>query len=162
MGEPKHAGGRPTKFNLRRLREAKTLYRLGATDRDVADYFGVSHQTIATWKLQHPQFLDAQKEKDKADGEVVRSLYERARGYSHPDVVITNYKGEITITNIVKHYPPDTTACIFWLKNRQRDRWRDRTELTGANGSALLQIPSEIIAAAAAIARGVQIPSDRS
>ena len=36
--------------------------------------------------------------------------------------------GQIVITPTIKHYPPDTTAGIFWLKNRQRDKWRDKPE----------------------------------
>jgi hypothetical protein len=34
-----------------------------------------------------------------------------------------------SLTRLTKHYPPDTTACIFWLKNRKPREWRNRTEL---------------------------------
>lgn len=39
----------------------------------------------------------------------------------------------------LKYYPPDTTAAIFWLKNRQKDKWRDKVdhELTGKDGGAI-------------------------
>jgi hypothetical protein len=37
------------------------------------------------------------------------------------------FEGEIITTKLTKHYPPDTTAAIFWLKNRQPGKWRDKT-----------------------------------
>jgi len=40
---------------------------------------------------------------------------------------VSQYKGSVTVTPFEKHYPPDTTACIFWLKNRKQER-RDRAE----------------------------------
>jgi hypothetical protein len=33
------------------------------------------------------------------------------------------------IVPYTEHYPPDTTACIFWPKNRRRDKWRDKHEI---------------------------------
>ena len=56
----------------------------------------------------------------------MRSLYERAVGYSHDDVHITAYEGNPIITPITKHYAPETKAAIFWLKNRMPDDWRDQ------------------------------------
>lgn len=64
-----------------------------------------------------------------ANAKVAESLFKRATGYSHPDTHISNHKGNITQTAIVKHYPPDTVAAIFWLKNRQKGEWRDRQEV---------------------------------
>lgn len=72
-----------------------------------------------------------------ADAEVGERLFQRACGYSHPDVHISNYQGAITQTEITKHYAPDTTACIFWLKNRRPDLWRDRMEHTGRDGGPI-------------------------
>jgi hypothetical protein len=118
--------------------QAEKLCLLGATDVELADFFDVTERTINRWKTAHPEFMAAIKDaKDKADARVIRSLYHRAMGYSHPDVHVSNFKGEITVTPIVKHYAPDTTACIFWLKNRQPDDWRDRVEHTGKNGQPI-------------------------
>lgn len=98
----------------------------GFTDAELADFFGVSVVTLANWKAQFPAFLSALKiGKEDADQRVERSLYQRACGYSHPDVVVTNYQGQVTLTPITKVYPPDTTSCIFWLKNRKPEEWRD-------------------------------------
>lgn len=107
--------------------QATKLCKLGATEKEIAHFFGVA--TISNWKTAHPEFNEALKEgKEYADANVAESLYQRAIGYSHPDVHITSHKGHITITEIVKHYPPDTVACIYWLKNRRRDLWRDAQE----------------------------------
>ena len=59
---------------------------------------------------------------------VVRALFERARGFSHEVTRTTLYQGEERkITNTVS-YPPDTQACMFWLRNRQRQYWRAKAE----------------------------------
>jgi hypothetical protein len=80
------------------------------------------------------------KGKDEFDtGKVENSLLQSALGYEHPDVHISNYQGEITVTPITKHYPPNPTSLIFWLKNRNKERWRDikATEHTGKDGEEL-------------------------
>jgi len=113
---------------------------MGATDKDLADFFEVSETTINNWKNQYPKFLESIKAgKEIADSNVAKSLYERAKGYEHPEVHVSNYKGAITLTPLIKRYPPDTTAGIFWLKNRQPDNWRDRkiTELSGPDGGPI-------------------------
>lgn len=118
--------GRPTKFKKEMLREVTNYCLLGATDEDLAKFLDVDVSTISSWKNSRPEFLEAIKEgKEIADANVGKSLYQRATGYSHPDVHISNYQGDITITDITKHYPPDATSAIFWLKNRQKDKWRD-------------------------------------
>jgi hypothetical protein len=120
--------------------QAEKLCLLGATDDDLAAFFEVGQRTIRRWKTAHPEFMAALKVgKDQADDRVVRSLFQRAMGYSHPDVHVSNFKGDVTVTPITKHYPPDTTACIFWLKNRQPAAWRDRVEHTGKDGGPIEQ-----------------------
>lgn len=96
----------------------------GWTDEKMAALFGVAMSTFSLWKIEHPEFSEALKAKELADAQVEASLFERATGYSHPDVHISNFQGAITITPITKHYPPDATSMIFWLKNRQPTRWR--------------------------------------
>ena len=121
--------GRPTKFKPEYVRLVYHYCLLGATDAQLAQLFEVDQQTVDNWKHRYPEFRDALRAgKLKADAEVAESLFRLAKGYSHPDVHVTNYQGEVTVTPIVKHYPPNTTACIFWLKNRAKDYWRDRTE----------------------------------
>lgn len=141
--------GRPSDYDPENTpRQANKVCLMGATDADLADFFDVSETTINNWKNEHPEFLASIKEgKKQADANVARSLYERALGYEHSEVHVSNYQGEITLTPLTKHYPPETTAGIFWLKNRQPDKWRDRkhTEITGANGGPISLLPFEFV-----------------
>jgi hypothetical protein len=125
------AGGRPTKYKPEYVAQAKKLAKLGATDRDAADFFEVNEATVHRWKLSHPEFCEALKVgKETADSRVEQSLYRRALGYQHDAVKIAvNAQGEVTEVPFVEHYPPDTTAAIFWLKNRKPGEWRDKTEV---------------------------------
>ena len=129
--------GRPSKYEKKFDRMAYRHCLLGATDNDLAELFEVDVASIYRWKNEHPGFCEAiKKGKDDADQTVAVSLFKRATGYSHPDTHISNFQGEITKTAVRKHYPPDTTACIFWLKNRQKANWRDKIdhEVTGKDG----------------------------
>lgn len=82
--------------------------------------------TLNAWKADYPAFLKSLKRaKAEADQRVEHSLYRRALGYSHDAVKILQNEGEPVIVPYVEHYPPDTVACIFWLKNRQPQQWRD-------------------------------------
>lgn len=124
-------GGRPSSFKPEYVEQAAKLCNLGATDFELADFFGVNVATIHRWKAQFPEFCDSIKTaKAAADERVERSLYARASGYSHVDTDIRVVGKEVVKTAIVKHYPPDTAACIFWLKNRRSNQWRDKTETT--------------------------------
>lgn len=124
--------GRPTKFDPEYVEQAYKLALLGATDKQIADFFDVTEKTLNNWKHEYPDFLQSLKAgKLSADGKVASSLFHRANGYSHPAVKIhwdkdgTEYRADFT-----ERYPPDTTAAIFWLKNRQPALWRDKTENT--------------------------------
>jgi len=134
---PKKSIGRPTGYQPQFASQAKKLCELGATDRDLADFFGVSINTVGNWKTQHAEFLGALKAgKNSADDRVERSLYTRAVGYTFDAVKIFLPKDsrQPVLVPYRQHMPPDTTACIFWLKNRRKDVWRDHQEHTGADG----------------------------
>lgn len=123
-------GGRPSKFKEEFVAQAQKLCLLGATDEDLADFFSVGIRTIANWKSEHPEFLQALKNgKETADDRVERSLYARAVGYSHDAIHFASYQGEVTQTPYRAHVPPDVTAQIFWLKNRRGETWRDKSEI---------------------------------
>ncbi|WP_033471358.1 terminase [Bordetella bronchiseptica] len=122
---------RPSKYQPAFAEQAAKLCRLGATDKDLADFFAVTERTLNTWKKQHAEFLQALNAgKTLADAEVADRLYQRALGYSHPEDDIRICDGVIVTTPTTKHYPPDTVACIFWLKNRRPDLWRDKPDPT--------------------------------
>lgn len=121
---------RPSKFKPEFVTQAEKLANLGATDREIADFFGVEERTLHRWKADHPDFCHALKVgKASADERVEQSLYRRALGYSHDDTHFSSYEGVVTATPYVKHHPPDTTAAIFWLKNRKPAEWRDVREI---------------------------------
>jgi hypothetical protein len=127
---PKKSRGRPTKFKPEYKEQAKKICSMGGVDKDLAEFFKVTMSTLYLWKQEHKDFSDTIKNtKSEKDSQVERSLYERATGYSHPDVHISNYQGIITETKLTKHYPPDPTSMIFWLKNRKPDTWREKQEV---------------------------------
>lgn len=130
--------GRPTKYKPEFAEQAAKLCALGATDAQLADFFEVSVSTINLWKVQHPEFSESIKvPKDEADLRVEQSLYRRAMGYEHDEVDIRVVGGEVVQTPIRKYYPPDSTALIFWLKNRKPKDWRDKIEHSGPDGGPL-------------------------
>lgn len=126
--------GRPTLYKSEYDEQAFKLCLLGATDADLADFFDVNEDTINEWKKVHPTFSESLKKgKLVADANVANRLYQRALGYEHEEDEIFNYRGKPVVVPTVKHYPPDATSAIFWLKNRQKDKWRDKHdhELSG-------------------------------
>ncbi len=135
------AAGRPTKYDPSYCEQARKLCRLGATDVEIADFFDVTASTVSRWKLEHPEFLEALKEsKSEADARVEESLYHRAVGYTYDAVKVFQHKGEeAVIVPYREHVPPCVTAGIFWLKNRQRDKWRDKVdhEHSGKDGESI-------------------------
>ncbi len=138
--------GRPSKFKPEFVAQAEKLCRLGATDEEIADFFEVDVRTVYRWKGEHDAFCQALKAgKDEADDRVERSLYARALGYQHEAVKLFQHNGAVIAEKYVEHYPPDTTAAIFWLKNRRTDRWRDikAVELTGKDGGPVQLIASK-------------------
>ncbi len=123
---------RPSKYDVKYAEQAKKLCALGATDAELADFFEVSVSTINLWKVEHESFSESIKVgKAPADERVKLSLYHRANGYSHPEDDIRVIEGKIVVTPTIKHYPPDTTACIFWLKNRLPEEFRATPEPDG-------------------------------
>lgn len=119
--------GAPTKFKEEYIEQAEKLAKYGLIDKEIAEFFGVTEKTLNNWKQAHPDFLQSLKKgKEISDSEVIRSLYDRATGYSHPEDKIFNHNGKEMVVPTTKHYPPDTTACIFWLKNRIPEDWREK------------------------------------
>lgn len=129
----KHAAGnkgKPSSYQPEYAEQARKLCLLGATDKELADFFNVSESTINKWKIDFVEFSESiKKGKDLADADVAERLFNRACGYVAPDVDIKVIDSQIVKTEIEKHYPPDTTAAIFWLKNRQRDKWKDKQDI---------------------------------
>lgn len=124
--------GRPTDYSEEFIEQSSKLAKLGATDIEVADFFDVTVRTLYSWKNRHPAFLQALKAgKEEADNRVERSLFQRACGYEQEAVKIFMPAGACkpVYAPYREVIQPDTTACIFWLKNRKPDEWRDKTDV---------------------------------
>ncbi|MGE4267163.1 MAG: helix-turn-helix domain-containing protein [Deferribacterales bacterium] len=135
--------GKPTKIGNLFLPALKMMWKKGFTDVEIAQAFDITEQTLYNYKKQYPEIFEKEKDwKAEADAAVERSLFERAKGFSAKETKVFVYKGDIITEDVTTNYPPDTTACIFWLKNRKKDEWRDRAELDhgSSDGSMTPQI----------------------
>jgi hypothetical protein len=121
--------GRPSDYDPAYCETARKFCLLGATDKQLAELFEVSEQTLNAWKRTHPEFLSSIKAgKELADAEVAAALYHRAKGYSHDAVKIFQYEGDPVTVDYIERFPPDVAAASLWLRNRQPERWRDKTD----------------------------------
>ncbi len=128
---------------------AKWMTRCGLTDEMVAQEFGVSRMTIHNWRKRHPEFAEAMIEgKELADAKVEDSLYRRALGYDYTETHEEYSEGEDgqiygrKVKVVHKHVMPDVQAAIYWLTNRQPDRWkaRQQLEVMGKDGEKLFEV----------------------
>jgi hypothetical protein len=141
----RHPGGRPTKFKSEYSEQVYKLAIEGFTDKKIADFFKVDERTVNNWKDKHPEFFQSLKRgKDDFDTNVIeKSLAKRATGYQCAEVtraiskevdLSTGKAKLVTVKEVTKEVAPDPTSMIFWLKNRQPQRWRDkRTIEAGVN-----------------------------
>ena len=137
---------RPSKYKAEFVAQAEKLCRHGATDIEIADFFEVDVRTLYRWKGEHEVFCQALKAgKDVSDERVERSLFSRANGYEHDEVDIRVVANQVVQTPIRKFYPPDTTAAIFWLKNRRPQEWRDKQEVEHGGTIQYQRIQREIV-----------------
>ena len=104
--------------------------RDGLTDEQIAHNIGISRKTLDVWKRKYGDIGDTLKRKKEiVDYEVENALLKRALGYTVEEVIYEGVGDEMTPTKIIKKpVLPDTTAQIFWLKNRRPDKWRDKPE----------------------------------
>ena len=104
--------------------------RDGLTDEQIAGNMGISHTTLYEWRKKYPNISEALKKgKEVVDVEVENALYKRAIGYDYEETTEEQSEDGYKKRVIKKHMPPDTTACIFWLKNRKPREWRDKQEV---------------------------------
>ena len=137
-----HPGGRPPKYEPKFAEQASKLCKLGATDYELADFFGVHTVTIYRWKNTHDEFCKAVKVgKEFSDDRVERSLYNRAVGYTFESEKVFQFQGEVVRAQINEHVPPDTGAAFNWLKNRRPDDWRDTKTIAGDPDNPIAMVP---------------------
>jgi hypothetical protein len=119
--------GQPTKYSAKRFpNEARFLASRGATLAEIADCFGVSTRTLYYWNAKYPELRQAIDSgiTGAFNPRIERALAERAIGYSVDEEHWFVVKGELESRIVRKHYPPDTTAGIYWTKNTMQ-KWRD-------------------------------------
>lgn len=107
----------------------KLCLLMGADDQELARFFDAPPATLQDWLASVPEFAAAVfAGRALADAEVADRLWRRAIGYSHAAVRIFSHQGKALEVAYTEHYPPDTAACLFWLKSRQPEKWRDNIE----------------------------------
>jgi len=115
--------------------------RDGLTDEQIAQNIGIAVATLYVWKKKYPEISEALKKgKEVVDRQVENALLKRALGYEYDEVTYETIETDDGVTveqvtkRIRKHERPDSTAQIFWLKNRKPNVWRDKkeTELSGS------------------------------
>ena len=103
--QAKSNAGRPTDYKPEYALQAYRMCLLGYIDTELAEFFGVTEKTLNNWKHAHPEFLQSLK-----------------NGRGHADAAVANSLFEKSMSG-------DTTACIFWLKNRRTKTWRDKHDI---------------------------------
>lgn len=137
---------RPSKYNSKyHVPWAKSLAMEGKTEQEIADAMEIARSTLNKWRSENKEFDEALcKGRETADAEVEQSLFKRATGYTYKEkkVVVTMDKDgnqqPARIETTDKVVAPDTTACIFWLKNRRRDKWKDKWEVDVNEGKEII------------------------
>lgn len=140
-------GGRPALYKKEYNEQAYKLCLLGATDKDLADFFEVTETTINNWKKDNNEFFESIRNGKKiADMEVANSLYKttqdrtvieqqaiKCKEVSYNKAGKRVEKETIKIVEVKKTVPADFRSQSFWLKNRKSDTWRDKTEVENTN-----------------------------
>lgn len=111
--------------------------RDGLTDKQIANNLNISEDTFYEYKKKYSEFSESLKKgKEVVDYEVENALLKRALGYDYTETTTESRYNkekedyEMVITKeVTKHVAPDTTAQIFWLKNRKADKWRDKQQI---------------------------------
>jgi hypothetical protein len=118
--------GCPSRFHPDLCEQAHNYCLLGATNDELAQFFDVSPGTIDRWIAGHAAFGDAVRSgRVAADPRVARGLFSREVGYDCTVERMAIVAGELKPVTSTIHYPANVQACIFWLRTRRRQTWRD-------------------------------------
>lgn len=150
--DTKHRGN-PTKYDAKvHVPWAASLAKMGCSSAEIAEAFGVSERTLYRWQKAHPEFRQTLKaSKSQADSVIAESLYCKAIGKAKRSTVHKRTRqdatGKVVETITEKSeetLAPDTTAMIFWLKNRNPELWRDRPAVDDTD-TAVLKAAKELV-----------------
>lgn len=141
-------GGRPTKYDPDFHPKKVVGYcLLGLTDEQIAGVFDIAVSTFYEWKLNYPEFSEAIKSgKEEADVKIAASLFKRATGHKEKRTIpiklreTVNGEGSterVELVEVEDYYPPEVSAQIFWLKNRNPGMWRDKKEIDVNDASVI-------------------------
>ena len=102
--------------------------RDGLTDEQIAGNMGIATSTLYEWKKKYPELSESLRSgKEVIDRQVENALLRNALGFKYREEVVSN-KGDVV--EIERYEKPNTTAQIFWLKNRKSAVWRDKQDLS--------------------------------
>jgi hypothetical protein len=169
------AGGRPTVYKPENAEIARYACMLGATNETLATRFGVCRRTIDSWIATIPEFSFAIRQgREGANEAVVSALFRRATGMEQTMTKVFCHRGQPVTADYTLHLPPDVRACIFWLRNRRPEEWRESrpvvaekkdepnwvSELEAASERVRLEAVAERAARKAAEGTSVPVPGE--
>lgn len=119
------------------LLQLEAWARNGLTDGQIAANIGISRSTLNEWKNRFSYISDTLKRgKEIVDIQVENALLKRALGYTYKETTReaqfnpqTEQYEMVVTKEVTKEVVPDTTAQIFWLKNRKPEEWRDKKDV---------------------------------
>lgn len=119
------------------LLQLEAWARNGLTDEQIAANIGISRSTLNEWKNRFSDISDTIKRgKEIVDIQVENALLKRALGYTYKETTReaqfnpqTEQYEMVVTKEVTKEVVPDTTAQIFWLKNRKPEEWRDKKDV---------------------------------
>ncbi|HEN2909289.1 TPA: helix-turn-helix domain-containing protein [Streptococcus agalactiae] len=110
----------------------------GLTEEQIANNIGISRSTLNEWKKKFSVISDTLKQsKEIADRQVENALHKTALGFYYEEDMVTN-QGDVV--RVKKYSKPNTTAQIFWLKNRKPADWRDKQEIEQTNTNIEIRV----------------------
>ena len=130
--------GAPTRYRPEVAELTRRYVRMGASAKMIAAHLGVSMAAFMEWTKVYPEINSAlNSERLAADEQVASALFNKAVGFKRKAVKAMQHNGQVVLAEYEEQVAPDTAAAFIWLKNRQPELWKDRHEVTGADGKPI-------------------------